>query len=482
MKLLTAKKLTRAMANASSYDEWKAAALAHDKANGKERWKKLDNSNQYDHVSVRGRLDRLRALRSRHDYRGLLFSLNEGIHGNVGGMGKAVLYGQAMFGTKQLIDDYVEEIVEALELLASPEVDTISFEEKLDFFRRAHHCFGCSAFMMSGSGALMFFHVGVIKALVEQQLLPDILSGSSGGAIVGSLACTHSDTDLARILSADHLAEQICVESRGLMPGVIRQELLLELIQKLIPDLTFEEAYARSGRALNVSISPAEALQTSRLMNAITSPTVRIHTAVQASAAVPGIFPPVTLEARDNLGARQAYLPSRQWVDGSMSDDLPAKRLARLYGVNHHIVSQTNPLVLPFLNDGHTAPGTFGLLRGAAGRTAREWINTYAKLLHRTVHQRSAAAYVASSALSLINQNYNGDINILPGNRFPNPLKLLALPTEDELRTMIRNGEHAAWPRMEMIRVQTKIGKTLAQLRKGFEDEHVSRQPESLAS
>ena len=35
------------------------------------------------------RLDRLRSMRAKHDYQGLLFNLNEGIHGNMGGMGKA---------------------------------------------------------------------------------------------------------------------------------------------------------------------------------------------------------------------------------------------------------------------------------------------------------------------------------------------------------------------------------------------------------
>ena len=45
------------------------------------------------------------------------------------------------------------------------------------------------------------------------------------------------------------------------------------------------------------------------------------------------------LMAKNVHGERQPYVPSRQWVDGSVSADLPAKRLARLYGVNHFITS-----------------------------------------------------------------------------------------------------------------------------------------------
>jgi hypothetical protein len=65
----------------------------------------LDQSRRYDYVAIRVRLDRLRALRARQDHRGLLFNLNEGIHGNIGGMGRASLYEKAKFGTKQLVVD-----------------------------------------------------------------------------------------------------------------------------------------------------------------------------------------------------------------------------------------------------------------------------------------------------------------------------------------------------------------------------------------
>ena len=79
----------------------------------------------------------------------------------MGGMGKSELYGKSKFGTKHLIEDYIAEITESLTHLADPGVDSISFEEKIDFFQRASHCFGRSALMMSGSGTLLYFHLGV---------------------------------------------------------------------------------------------------------------------------------------------------------------------------------------------------------------------------------------------------------------------------------------------------------------------------------
>ena len=171
--------LKRALKDAASYEQWREAAEAHDTMKGLDRWRRRDQSRQYDYVSIRTRLDQLRSLKAKHDNRGLLFTLNEGIHGNMGGMGRAGLYGHALSGTKLLIEDYIEEIVHTLEHLEGEDTGDISPEQKLDFFRRASHCFGHTAFMMSGSGSLLYFHMGVARALLEADLLPTVMSGSS---------------------------------------------------------------------------------------------------------------------------------------------------------------------------------------------------------------------------------------------------------------------------------------------------------------
>ncbi|MFT6724945.1 MAG: TAG lipase/steryl ester hydrolase/phospholipase A2/LPA acyltransferase, partial [Arenicella sp.] len=114
MVLGSERKFKRALKNSASYEEWLAAAEAYDHYKGMDRWRQRDHSRQYDYVSIRTRLDTLRSLKSRHDSRGLLYTLNEGIHGNMGDMGRAGLYGHALAGTKRLIEDYIEEIVHTL--------------------------------------------------------------------------------------------------------------------------------------------------------------------------------------------------------------------------------------------------------------------------------------------------------------------------------------------------------------------------------
>ena len=176
--------LDRKMRAASSYEEWKQYALEHDAASGREAWKSKEVSKIYDYANIRTRIDDLRTFRATDDDIGLLFALNEGIHGNQGGMGKAALYEKAKFGTKHLINEYVDEIVGALEHISNiPESSQITAADKVDFFERASLCFGRSALMLSGAGSLGHFHRGVIKTLYNHDLLPNVISGSSAGSI-----------------------------------------------------------------------------------------------------------------------------------------------------------------------------------------------------------------------------------------------------------------------------------------------------------
>ena len=49
--------------------------------------------------------------------------------------------------------------------------------------------------VLSGGGVRGIAHIGVIKALLEHNINPDIVSGSSAGAVVGALFCNGYDPD-----------------------------------------------------------------------------------------------------------------------------------------------------------------------------------------------------------------------------------------------------------------------------------------------
>jgi NTE family protein len=284
---------------------------------------------------------------------------------------------------------------------------------------------------------------------------------------VGSLVGVHDDKDLEDMLKPENLAQEmerdegLFTRFEAFRPEVAKAEDVQDALNRLIPDVTFQEAFELTGRHLNVSIAAAEKHQTSRLLNSITTPNVYVREAVMASAAVPGFYPPVALAAKNDQGNKQAYLASRRWVDGSLSDDLPAKRLSRIYGVNHFIVSQINPHIFPFVTDTKRKRDPLTTVKLASGRVAREWINAGASIFERPLSWNPTVSRLTNVALSIINQDYFGDINILPDKRMFNPLKLLAHKSIEEIIELIEMGEKATWPKIEMIRVQTKISKSL---------------------
>ncbi len=463
-----------------TYESWKAAALAHDAKSGADRWRAEDRSRRYDYKVIRRRYDEIRAVKATGDPLALLYYLSEGIHGNTGGMGRPAVYARAKFGTKDLITNYIFELADAIEQAAAVDESVVPMSEKLAIFRRASLCFGRSALMLSGAGALGPFHIGVTKALLEQGLLPDVISGSSAGSFVAAVIGTHDDATLRAAMQPSSLVEVFGEAGSGngkVMAG--RQQIgrgdLLAAIESRVPDMTFEEAFQHTGRKINISVSPSEVHQSSRLLNAVTSPNVCIREAVLASCAIPGVFPGVTLMAKNARGERLPYVASRKWVDGSIADDLPAKRLARLYGVNHFITSQTNPVVLWALRDSAGDDNLASKLIDVYQTATKEWLKATYPFSMALVKRAYPLNVYVRMAYSVVMQDYTADINIIPKRRVWDPSKLLSVLSAEETRRLISEGEAATWPKIEMIRNCTLIGRTLDRILDKLEREYVMR-------
>jgi NTE family protein len=255
----------------------------------------------------------------------------------------------------------------------------------------------------------------------------------------------------------------------------MNQDELEAWIADMIPDLTFQEAFERSGRYINISVASSERHHKGRLLNAITSPSVLVRQAILASCAVPGMYQPVMLMARDDAGHTVPYLPERRWIDGSVSHDLPTRRLSRLYGVNHTIVSQANPLVLPFASESKQAYSVTQAFMRATLQTAKTWFNLQMRLLERPLSVFPSLLAATQTVQSMINQEYSGDINvILPPFLFP-PHKLLSVLSLSEIERLVHKGEKATWPKIEMVRLQTLISRVLAPIVAGYDNNAIGR-------
>ena len=460
---------------ATTYEEWSEIAQELDEKSGALRWKQEEKDTRYDYRRIRERLDMLRHARETGDERELLFALNEGIHGNLGGIARPALYNQAIFGTKDLITNYMVEVENALNHLAEVSDEVIPFEERIDFFRRASHCFGRSALMLSGAGSLAPFHIGTIKALHQEGLLPDVISGSSGGAFVAAAVGTRSPEELDAIFEGDAVIDSLYSDYEQEDPSIWPQQLsistLSRAVEDAIPDLTFEEAYEKSKIYINISVAPTKSNQKSRLLNVFTAPHVFVREAVIASCSVPGVFPPVHLAAKNYDGARKPYLPEMTWIDGSVSDDLPRRRLGRIYSVNHFIASQTNPAILWAVRDTNAESNLV--------RTTLDWWDQIFKANLRAsrpfvrylTKQIPGMSSLTHMMYSVALQEYTADVNIIPSRRLFDPRKILAQISPEETLALIADGERSAWPKIELIRNSTRISKCLDTILDEYEHE-----------
>lgn len=118
-------------------------------------------------------------------------------------MANPCLYSHALSGTKHLIEDYVQTVCQSLDTICDTDWGTdFGLQDKFEFFFETRQAFGRSALCLSGGATLGMYHLGVIKTLHEQNLLPRVMSGSSVGSIVAAIAgtCYRQPSELILLL------------------------------------------------------------------------------------------------------------------------------------------------------------------------------------------------------------------------------------------------------------------------------------------
>lgn len=449
--------------HASNYAEYKEACLAHDELSGAEEWKYKDVSQDYDYRLIRKRVQRIKLARSREDASELMSILHEGIHGNLGNISAPALLNHCKIGTKHLIEEFIQQVVDALTFIFEASEEEVDFYEKLSFFDETAHAYGQSCLMLSGGAGLGFFHAGVVKSLHDHDLLPDVFSGASAGSIITALIGTRTGDELNNALQAENIYEKFhrwriwqSMGKEGLLDSTNLENALIELFDLM----TFEEAYQKTGRHITVTVSPADLHQYSRLLNAKTSPNAIITQAVRASCAIPLVFSPVQLRAKNPSGKIVPFIPNRRFADGSLMADLPFERIARLYGVNHSIVSQTNPLAVPFLSRNKKNTNSLTSISWRHISNMAKMNSVYAFDMLENMTSNRAAKLGIHKLRSIIDQQYVGDVNILPERGFGNLKHILANPSERSIQRLIRNAERATWSQLDTIERTTRISKT----------------------
>jgi TAG lipase / steryl ester hydrolase / phospholipase A2 / LPA acyltransferase len=460
----TLSKLYESLESAGDFQQWYEIALRIDERSGGASWRADERCSQFDYSIINDHLRQLQGYRESGSNRALLQFLTESLYRLNHDITRPDLYSKSMAGPKQIIEQYYAEVQRCIRYLCDTPDPDFKDTDKLAIFESAVESFGRTALLLSGGATLGYYHLGVAKALWDQDLLPSVISGSSMGSIIAAAICTRTDEELGRWFD-DH--SEVDVHGLRANPihrwrkkgSIFNQDALKKALHNNITHETFLSAYEKTGRVLNISVSPTRHNQKPRVLNYQTAPDALIIQACLASSAVPGLFQPVTLTQLTPDGQEVPYLLSETWVDGSIEGDLPKLRLSRLQNVNHFIVSQTNPHVLPIVRakSGH---GIRAKLVGAGTRFAQVQ-SGYLLEVCKGLASSEWAKTLLGRTQSFIAQDYEGDINIHPTFRMDLYQLMMKNPSHEQLAMFIREGEIATWPKLAIIKYQTLVARVL---------------------
>jgi len=522
-------------------DEWMDLAERIDNVQGNDVWRSDNNSQLYERSRISARIDEFVHLMRRQDIFELMFVLRGGIGRNKFGLLHEGLFSKAMAGTKVLVETYHNVVCASLDFVCDAPVavgeSPIPTDARLAFFNETRHSYGRSALLLSGGAALGFYHVGVVKTLMDNRLMPRVLGGSSAGSIVCAMVGTRTDEECTndlfnvqgttapghsgkimlnffRPLNMPRMANdepkpqsttdmeigEVYQNTAGFFHDAKRtwqifvpiplrnftsvlydlltlktrpQELLMsdtehfrECLRINVGDFTFQEAFDRTGRILNITVTPNNSSDPPRLLNYLTSPHVLVWSAAVASSSLPGVFESNRLMVKDADGTvRYECAEGARFSDGSMEQDLPMQQLSEMFNVNHFIISQANPHAVMFASYSHMKSIWSTPLTGLVNSILIFLKDQCRSWLSHVVEMIGAGRYAPQHATSrrigaqFFVQEYEGrdcDVSLIPwlGHRglFSALLHALYNPSEPEFRTWIEAAQRETWKHIPTIK------------------------------
>lgn len=476
------KQLREKLRKSKTYNEWVKNAKALDRYLGFDKWKREDKFYYYDWKTLRMIVRELPRLRNDGKDEELLIALQNCLKSNFAGTENPVMYSQSYFGSKDIIEKYIDEVVKSLDYFSSSE--SVSLAEKRLFYRIVTKNFGKTALCLSGGACFAYNHFGIIKALIDNDCLPKVISGTSGGGLVAALAATRTNEELKQLINPQ-LADKItaCEESISVWFPRWRKTgarfSSVDWARKCswftLGGLTFQEAFQRTGKYLNVSTVPADPHSPVILCNNITSPNCVIWSSLLASSAVPGILNPVVLMMKNRDNSISPFSFGSKWRDGSLRTDIPVDSLNMYYNTKFSIVSQVNPHISLFFfapkgSVGRPVSrrhGVSGLRGGFLGTALENLIKLEIRKWLKLMKELDLLPHIMNQDWSNVwLQRFSGTITLWPKVKLRDLYYILSDPTRDRLSDMIQSGENSAFPKILFIKNRLKIERAIENGRK----------------
>ncbi|CAE7222088.1 unnamed protein product [Symbiodinium natans] len=291
---------------------------------------------------------RLRAARAAGDSRRMAAVLREALTPDLCG----ILHEDADAAEAE---ELTEEVCKTLQTISCSSTS-------LQAVKAMHASFGQSCLYLSGGGMLGMYHIGTVRQLLDDGLLPDHLCGTSVGSIVGAFVATRTDQELREELNTLEEWYRQMGPEEGPFPVPYWEVVVRVLWRGYIYDymnqyrnqasfvsmgLTFAEAFERTGRTFTITCTPTCGGPL-LLLNRHTAPNVLIASAVCASSSMPMLVQAVRLLEKAPDGTARPWPGVTALVrDGTMMADSPCHELAAMLNTRWSIVSQVNPHVVP---------------------------------------------------------------------------------------------------------------------------------------
>ncbi|KAL8793515.1 MAG: hypothetical protein Q9195_003888 [Heterodermia aff. obscurata] len=490
--------LLETLVKAQSYEEWDEAAFQLDELLQTDLWRQNASSKYYDYKLINERTRAIIEAREDGDILGLVNLLRSGLVRNLGNITTPRLFNRAYAGTKLLIEEYVTQVALAIDYVTT--LPTTQQNEqgwtsqaKLDLLHDTRQAFGRSTLVLQGGAMFGLCHLGVVKALHLRGLLPRIITGTATGALIAALVGIHTEDELLDLLNGDGIdltafkrnsKSRRPSDEQGLLTSdqnstlntlfrritrFVREGYFLDIavleacVRANVGDLTFEEAYARTKRVLNITVATSGRGGIPNLLNYLTAPNVLIWSAALASnASSTTLYAPVRLKCKDETGAIVPWSSAQEttfgsWRTASYNDrDSPLSRIAELFNVNQFLVSQARPYIAPFLRSDPQSPNPSHA--GKRGLTIPLLRLVTLEVHHRLSQLDSLGLLPGTVRRLLIDENVPGaSLTLVPDLSPSDFLRLLETPTKESLDYWILAGERSVWPAVGALKVRCAI-------------------------
>lgn len=387
-----------AAGTAKTYSEWFDKVRSVDQSRGFSNWRDgPEDRSLYDHS---GLTERLQELKSAHalakdtgNYADVLELLSDGINRTTYGITYSELYRKYRSGTKGVIEEYqklIQVIVKEAAYSAthstpairrhsgsdahnplgdSPSLcvsassgddeggvksSTPSVRAVFSSLKRCEHLYGNVALILNGSIALGLYHLGVVEALRQADCLPAITLGTNTGAIVAALIGCRLDYASALDPEKANFDAFKNKSSKGgfrrkvdrfLKEGTLMDvAVLTNFVRDNVGTMTFAEAFAHTGRVLNIqvgfTVGPSKSFW---LLNHLTAPHVLVYSAAVLSCATRGVYNPIMLMCKLPSGEVVPYdIGAYRFASSAVNGDLncAVERMRQLFNVRLFLISE----------------------------------------------------------------------------------------------------------------------------------------------